>query len=276
MYLGVDVGGTKTLVGVLDEHGKIVEQIKLPTPKKYDHFLLELKHTQANLKKDYEFKAGGIAIPGRIDRRHGRAIALGNLGWKNANVQYDLERIFDCPLVIENDANLAALSEAQLHKDAETVLYITVSTGIGTGVTYQQKLAEPLLDIEGGHLRLPFHDKLMRWEKFASGRAITEHFGKKAEDLPAGDPAWKIIVRNLSLGMFELIAITQPDLIIVGGSVGHYFNRFGKLLNAELKKHEMPVVPIPPVIEAERPELAVIYGCYDIAKQVYGHAKIAG
>jgi predicted NBD/HSP70 family sugar kinase len=276
MYLGVDVGGTKTLLGVLDEHGKILEQIKLPTPKKYDHFVLELKHAYANLSKDYELKAGGIAIPGRIDRRHGRAIALGNLGWKNANVQYDLEKVFHCPLVIENDANLAALSEAQLHKDAETVLYVTVSTGIGTGVVYKQRLAESLLNIEGGHLRLPFRGEWMRWEDFASGRAFAEQLGRQAEDIPAGDPAWKEIVHNLSLGLFELIAITQPDLIIVGGSVGRYFDRYGKLLNAELKKLQLPVVPIPPVIEAERPELAVLYGCYDIAKQVYGHAKTTG
>ena len=60
----------------------------------------------------------------------------------------------------------------------------------------------------------------MRWEDFASGRAFAEHLGKQAEDIPAGDPAWKEIVRNLSLGLFELIAITQPDLIIIGGGVG--------------------------------------------------------
>jgi predicted NBD/HSP70 family sugar kinase len=271
MYLGVDVGGTKTLLGVLDEHGKILEQIKLPTPKKYDHFVLELKHAWSNLSKDYDLKAGGVAIPGRIDRQHGRAIALGNLGWKNANVLYDLERVFKCPLVIENDANLAALSEAQLHKNVDSVLYVTISTGIGTGVVHKQKLAEALLDIEGGHLRLPYRGKWMRWEDFASGRAIAERYGKKAEDIPAGDPAWKDIVHYLSLGLYELIAITQPDLIIVGGSVGHYFDRYGKLLNTELKKHVMPVVPIPPVIEAKRPELAVLYGCYDLAKQTFSH-----
>jgi predicted NBD/HSP70 family sugar kinase len=270
MYIGVGVGGTKTLVAVLDEHGVIKEESKFPTPKKYDHFLLELRHTLAHFETQ-DFKAAGVALPGRLDRTHGRLIRLANLSWQNESTQADCEKIFNCPVVIENDANLAGLSEAMLQPDYDKVLYITISTGIGTGYTYKRQLDPSLVDLEGGQLLLPHKDKLMRWELFGSGRAIYQHFGKPASDIPASDvAAWKYVVRNLVVGFFANIAIVEPELIIIGGSIGSYFDRYGKLLQAELDKHEVPVVKIPKLIEAQRPKQAVVYGCYDLAKQVYG------
>lgn len=268
MYLGVDVGGTKTLVAVLDESGAIQEKARFETPQHYDEFLAVLAQTAGDFECR-EFQAAGIAIPGLLDRKHGRLIKLGNLPWADEPIQADGERIFRCPVVIENDANLAALSEAMLHKDKETVLYVTVSTGIGTGVVHKQHLDPALLNGEGGHILVPHRGKLTKWESFASGRAIYEHFGKKAADI-TDEKDWKLIARNLALGLFENIAVVQPDLIIIGGSVGSHFAHFGPLLEAELKRYELPIVPIPPIVQAQRPEEAVVYGCYDLARQVYG------
>lgn len=272
MYIGVDIGGTKTLLAVLNEQGEIREEVKFPTPKNYDHFLLELRHTLAHLKQQ-DFKAGAVAVPGRLDRKHGRLLSLANLPWKNKPIQADCERIFACPIVIENDANLAGLSEAMLHKEYDRVLYMTVSTGIGIGVVEKQRLDPALLDAEGGQIFLPHKDKLARWESFASGRAIYEHFGKKAMEIPASDTkSWGYVVRNLAVGLSTVIAITEPDLVVIGGSVGTYFDRYSKLLDKELKKYQVPVVKHPKIVQAGRPEKAVVYGCYDLAKQEYSHA----
>lgn len=268
MYAGVDIGATKTLVAVLTNDGVITQKIKFPTPKKYEDFLTELKKTVEQLTTS-DFKAAGVAVPGRLNRKQGKVIGLGNLPWENEPIQRDCEKILHCPVVIENDANLAALSEAMLHKDKETVLYITVSTGIGTGVVHKQQLDSALLDGEGGHIVLPYRGKLTKWESFASGKAIVSQFGKKAEEIE-DETTWKVIAHNLGLGLFEHIAIVQPDLVIIGGSVGTYFDRFKDLLATELKKHELPIIPIPPVIQAQRPEEAVLFGCYDLAKQGYG------
>jgi predicted NBD/HSP70 family sugar kinase len=269
MYLGVDIGGTKTLVAVLDEHGKIVESKKFPTPKSYDNFLLELANAVHHLEHK-DFKAAGVAAPGRIDRKHGRVVELGNLGWTNFPLEANCEKIFKCPVVVENDANLAALSEAMLHKDVDRVLYVTISTGIGTGLVYKQRLDPAVLNGEGGHILLPYKGKLTKWETFASGRAIYKHFGKKAAEITE-EKDWKHIVRNLSLGFVELNAVYQPDLIIIGGSIGTYFDRYGDLLQAELDKHEVPVIAIPRITKAQRPEEAGVFGCYELAKQTYGH-----
>jgi predicted NBD/HSP70 family sugar kinase len=271
MYLGIDIGGTKTLVAVLDEHGVVREEYKFLTPKDYDQFVIELEKAAALLETK-AFKAAGIGIPGRLNHDRTETIELGNLGWKNHPIKADVENLLGCPVFIENDANLAGLSEAMLHQEFSTVLYFTISTGIGTGIVHDQQLDPGLLDSEGGHILLPHNGEWTRWEKFASGKAIFEHFGKKAMDIPASDTeTWRHIVRNLTLGFIEHIAIIQPDLIIIGGGVGTYFDRFKTLLHEELDHYKevskVSYVRFPEIVQAQRPEQAVIYGCYDLAKQ---------
>ena len=272
MHVGVDIGGTKTLVAVLDGNGVIVEREKFPTPKEYDDFLTQLKTTVSRFAVQ-DYLSAGVAVPGRLDRHKGLVLSLGNLLWKNEPIQADIETILKCPVVIENDAKMAGLSESMLNPDASNILYITVSTGIGTSVIHDRKLDPSMLNSEGGHMMIPFKGKLVSWESFASGRAIAEKFGKKASDIDPNDAqAWKYIARNLSLGMFELITVVEPDLIIIGGSIGTYFHNFSEYLVADLKKFETPLVPIPKIIQAGRPEEAAVFGCYDLAKQVFPYA----
>lgn len=265
MYVAVDIGGTKTLVATIDDEANIVEKHRFPTPKDYEPLLHGLRNALGSFKTK-EFTGGGIGVPGSIDREKGVSLGSPNVGWGNVPLRDDASEIFGCPFVIENDANMAALSEAMLHKECETVLYFTVSTGIGTGFIRNQQIDPALLKSEGGHMRLPHNGKLADWEDFASGRAIVDLFGKKAEEI-TDEEEWRIIAGNLSLGFFEHIAILQPNLIIVGGAVGTHFEHYGDYLTEELKKFEMPIIPIPSIIEASRPEEAVLFGCYDLAKQ---------
>lgn len=264
MYAGVDIGGTKTLVATLDENGVITEQTRFETPRDYGEFVRALGRAVGELKTT-DWRAGAMAVPGRIDHEQGLGVAFGNLPWQNVPLQKDAEAIFHCPIGLQNDASLAGLSEAMLHKEAETVLYITVSTGIGTAVIQQQRIVEPDNHPEGGQMLLTHEGKLVKWEDFASGRAIVERFGQRAEDITDAK-TWQIIARDLSLGLIELLTLTQPNLVIIGGGVGTYFERFGHFLAADLKRYETPLVPIPPLVKAERPELAVLYGCYDYAR----------
>lgn len=268
MYVGVDIGGTKTLLAVLDDHGVITEKIKFPTPPIYEDFLLELDNTVDKLTTK-DFRAGGIAAPGKIDREHGVGLTFGNLKWRNVHILQDTERILGCPLVLDNDANLAGLSEAMLLKDRyDKVLYVTISTGIGVGIIGNRTINPMFADSEGGQMLLEYKGKLMPWEKFASGHAIVERYGKMASEI--NDAAtWKRITHDIARGMIELIALVQPEVIVIGGSVGTHFPKYHKLLEAELKKYETPLVGIPELRQAARPEEAVIFGCYDLAKSVF-------
>lgn len=270
MYLGIDIGGTKTLVAALDNNGVIVESQKFATPKLYPVFLQQLSATVANLSTK-EFIACGVGAPGRIDRQKGVATAFVNLPWQHIPLQRDVQRLVHCPVQIENDANLAGLSEAMLHKEHACVLYVTISTGIGTGIITNRQIDPEFADSEGGQILLEHKEKLMQWEKFASGRAIVKRFGKRADEI-TDTKTWKIISRDIAVGLFNLITFIQPDAVILGGGVLSAFDKFDDLLDAELKKFETPITPIPPIYRAQRPELAVAYGCYDLVKN---HGKTA-
>jgi predicted NBD/HSP70 family sugar kinase len=271
MYIGVDVGGTKTLVAVLNDQGVIKEKTVFPTPGSYEQFLEAMARCH-DIFKTQDFKAGGAGIPTTVfNRDSGIAMRFGNLPWKNVNMQHDLEKIFICPIAVENDAKLAGLSEALLLKDKYSkIAYVTVSTGIGYALIDRGVLDTSVGDGGGRTIMLDYKGKLMAWEDFASGRAISERYGKKAADI-TDEATWKEISRNLAKGFVHLIAILQPEVIVIGGGVGTHFDRFGKLLSAELEKYKLPLNELPKLLAAQRPEEAVIYGCYDYAKQVYNH-----
>jgi predicted NBD/HSP70 family sugar kinase len=122
-----------------------------------------------------------------------------------------------------------------------------------------------MADSEGGHLMLQRGDRIVSWESFASGKAIAKRYGKQASEI-TDKATWQTIAGDLAVGFIDLLAVTQPDVVVVGGGLGHYLDRFHGPLVAELKKYETPLVPIPPIVAAGRPDEAVIYGCYDLAK----------
>lgn len=272
MYLCIDVGGTKTLVASVDDEGVVMESHKFPTPKVYAEFLKEVTAVIDQLDA-VDFAAVGIAVPGLVDREHGVGRAFGNLPWKHVPIQADLQRIVNAPVVLDNDANCAALSEALLLKnDYNVVLYVTIGTGIGTGIIVDGEIDPAFEDTEGGLMLIEHNDKLVRWQDFASGSAIFRRFGKRASDIEDAK-TWKTISRDFATGLVQLIATIQPEVIVIGGGIGTHFKKFEKPLLAELKKYETPLTPTPPIRMAQRPEEAVVYGCYTVAKRAYGYVR---
>ena len=270
MYLAIDVGATKTLIAVFSAEGKLVEERKIKTKADYKGFLADLAAIlQQDYFKKYTFGAVCCALPGRIDSQRGVVKSFGNLAWKNVPVQADISKIVSGPakVYIENDANLAGLYEAYLtHKKYRKVLYITLSTGIGGGVITDGKIDPTFADSEIGHMLFEHDGKLQRWEEFASGRALRQKYGMRASDI--NNPGiWQQYSKTVAKGLDALLAVLQPDVVIIGGSVGSYFEKFGHFLVTELKKYQNNMVQIPPIIKAQKAEEAVIYGCYTYIHQ---------
>ena len=267
MYLAIDIGGTKTLLAVFSKSGEVVYKDKIPTSTSYPRFLESIEVAVTKLQKDYKFDHCCCAVPGLIDRKHGIGLRFGRLTWANEPIKTDLEKILGCSVVIENDANLAGLSEALLvHNKYKNVLYLTISTGIGDGIIINGKIDPAFEDSESGNMVLNYQGSLQKWQDFASGKALAAKYGKKASEI--NDPAiWKEFVVGLAAGIGELAATIKPQVIIIGGGVGNYFEKFEDPLKLELKKYENNMVPMPPIVKAKRPEEAVIYGCYELIKQ---------
>lgn len=269
MYLTIDIGATKTLLAVFTKSGKLTEQHKFPTPAAY-HDLIKAIDTERTHITQNDFERAIVAVPGRLDRKRGVAVAFGNRDWRNVPIQHDLEKILHIPVIIENDAKLAALSEAILIKsEFNKALYITISTGISAGLVVNGVIDPSLADSESGQMWFDHDGKYQQWEDFASGRAIVAKYNQRASEI--SDPKiWSAIAHDLAIGFIQLIAIIQPQVIILGGGVGAHFSKFKQPLLKELHALELPIIPIPPIRAAKHPEEAVIYGCYELARQRHG------
>lgn len=265
MYLAVDIGGTKTLIASFKKNGVLDSTLKFETPALYEEFLTKLAENVAKLATN-KFMSAAVAIPGKVDREHGVGIAFGNLAWQNVSIGNALSGLINAPVFVENDANLAGLSEARLQPGYRRVLYVTISTGIGGVVVTDGHIDTSTQDAEIGHILLEHEGKLMRWQDFASGKAIFKHFGKRASDISPDDSgAWYMVARNIAIGLIDIIATLTPDCVIIGGGVGTHYEKYKDRLLEELKVYENNLITVPPIFAAKRPEEAVIYGCYHLA-----------
>jgi predicted NBD/HSP70 family sugar kinase len=260
MIIAVDIGGTKTLVASFHGERSVSNEERFPTPHDPHEFLEQL-HAVLKRFDAAHAQAICVAAPGIIDA-DGTILRCSNLPWTNFELQKQLSTEYACPIFINNDAKLAGLAETHsLDEVPPLSVYVTVSTGIGTGIITHGKIDSALATSEGGYMMLQTPEGFKPWEKFASGHAIRDHFGKMAADIH--DPAeWHEVVERLALGLQVLIPLLQPQVIIVGGSVGTYFDRFGHLLTEVLRSRLPTYIDLPRIVQAQHPQEAVVYGCY--------------
>lgn len=271
MYATVDIGGTKTLAAVLDEQKNIIEQVKFPTPKQYDEFKVFLEDNVANFATK-DFIGGCVGVRGNIDRDAGMSLQDDVLDWGPSPVRADCENIFGCEFILENDSKLAGLSEARLVKEFKKVLYITISTGIGSAFVIDGKLDPDTLNSEIGKGVYEHNGKVQQWEDFASGKAIVAKYNKQASEIE--DPAvWREISINLAFGLIDAAVAFTPDLIILGGGVGTHYSKFQEPLRQVISELKPAEITFPEIRQAQYPEEAVIYGCYELAKDTFGSAR---
>lgn len=267
MILTVDVGGSKVLVATFSDEGKVEKSKKFKTPIMYPDFLKELKSTISELLDGAQPEACAIALPGTLDRENGVALYFGNLPWENVAIRQDLSDVLHCPIYLENDAKMAGLAEADSVKEHYSrVLYVTVSTGIGLGLTVDGKIDHTVQDAGGKGITMEHRGKLMAWEEFASGKAIVAQTGKMASEI-TDEQDWYLVARNLAIGLVELSVLLSPDVIIIGGGVGAHLDKFHEKLWNELELYHHKMVKLPQIIKAQHPEQAVNYGGYLLAKQ---------
>ena len=265
MILAVDTGGAKTLVALINERGEIVRKERFLTPTNQSEYVTTLRDVVMTQFNDRRIKSAYVALPGIV--RDGVAVWCNNLGWSDFDAQKALKGMIDGPIFIENDANLAALAEAHaLSPVPRSLLYVTIGAGISTGIITDGYIDPGLRYSEGGRTLVEFDGVVREWESFASGKAIHEVYGRFAADITSKRIWYQIAVR-ISRGLLATIPVLQPDTIVIGGNIGTYFGRFAPELEALLIEKLPPHIPCPKILKAAHPEEAVIYGCYQYAKQ---------
>src|SRR4030042_2611389 len=142
LYLGVDVGGTKAQVSLVEESGGIVDRQRSPTPRDCgpERSVVAIKNASDNVLakaglKPKDLTAVGIAVPGGVDPDRARVVVTPNMSLTGVEIGSRLEAKFRLPVALGNDCNLGALGEKWLGsaREAESVVAILVGTGIGGG-----------------------------------------------------------------------------------------------------------------------------------------------
>lgn len=266
MIVAVDIGSVNLIVAVL-KRNQIIDYVKLATPQSAkdttDVIIAAIVGHFAHPKISQII----IGVSGVI--KNNRVAWCSNMGddWVDYDLASALEQVFKVPVLLENDANLAGLSEvANLAQRPSSAIYLSIGAGIGSSFIIDGQLVEGLLHSEAGMTNIEYDGVVREWETFASGKAIYQAYGQLAEEIKSKS-IWQAIVDRLARGILVLIPIVQPEIIIIGGSMGQNFRKYGKLLNAMIDEKLSPRLKRPLVIAASQPELAVIYGAAIYAKQ---------
>lgn len=198
--LGVDLGGTKVNVALVDSVGQLVFSHKslIDSSKQPDKVIQNMLES-ANLlldKTGYEANAFGVGIAAQIDR-DGFIFGSPNLGWKNFSLKQKLQEHLDLPVFITNDVRAATWAEWRFGagKGVDDLVVLFVGTGIGGGVITEGQLLSGCNNsgAELGHVTLVYDGRKCRCpnsgclEAYAGGWAIAERAQKAvAEDSEAG------------------------------------------------------------------------------------------
>ncbi len=253
-WLSADIGGTKLAAAAWDGC-HLHASSSIPTnayqgPEQVIERLVVLLKETADKAGIQKVSGIGIACPGPLSGKRGIVIKAPNLGWENIPISAILSKHFNCPVVLENDANAAALGEYTFGagRGTESMAYITVSTGVGCGIVLDGKIWEGMHESAGelGHVVLYRTGRKCPCgrcgclEQYASGTAIgydasrimeargskTLITAKEAAILARqGDKEMlEVFYRagvNLGRGIAILLQLMDLERVVIGGSVSN-------------------------------------------------------
>ncbi len=185
--IGIDVGGTKVLGGVVDEFGKVIATARKDTPRQGgDELTKTIADIARELLKTHRATSIGVSAAGFVSSDRKTMLASPNIAdWNGVNLDDELTSLIGLPVIIENDANAAAWGEAKFGagKDHDHMMMLTVGTGIGGGIVVNGELYRGAFGIaaEFGHVRVVPEGHLCGcgargcFEQYASGKALLRH-----------------------------------------------------------------------------------------------------
>ena len=240
VVIGLDVGGTKILSGLVDREGNVLEERELPSAGATGDEILAALDAAVEALLDERVAAIGYGIPANIERGSGRLLWATNLPLTDVDLRSRSEARFGLPVGIENDASAAALAEWRLGAGRGTanLLVLTLGTGVGGGIVVDGRLFRGWAEIghvvvqeSGRECTCGGHGHL---EVLASGSAADS----AARDLYGDDAdAHELVARanagdetalaalariggTLGAAIGSLVNVFDPELVVVGGGFG--------------------------------------------------------
>jgi glucokinase len=237
--IGVDLGGTKILVGVITAAGAVERHLEIPTPLQSQEALVDGLEAAVRELLDDGIGAVGFGIPSRLDYTTRRVQSSVNIPLNGIDFRAEMAKRLGLAVGIENDANSAALAEfvAGAGRGTRTMVMLTLGTGVGGGVVIDGKLFRGWAEF--GHMVIVVDGEPCfgtctgrgHLESYVSGSAATRDaqraFGGAVdahrlvrlaeEDDPEARDILLRIGRHLGAGIGSLVNIFDPDLVVIGG-----------------------------------------------------------
>jgi glucokinase len=283
IYLGVDIGGTKVAAGLVTRRGEILSKVRVPMRSDGDAAagLLAVEQAiDASFKSKPALNAAisgiGIVSPGPLDPRQGIVLNPVNLPcWRNYPLVDAITKSRGLPTLLDNDANAAALAESLWGAGIgySSVFYVTIGTGIGTGLVLDKHIYHGRTGaaVEGGHVSIDYRGPVCNCgkkgciEALAAGPAVARR-GRAALETSQGRSsrlfaladenasavsaemvakAWREgdalaasvleeTVDLIAVWLGNMVDLLEPDVIIFGGGMSELVSAWFERLRERL------------------------------------------
>lgn len=300
-YLGIEIGGTKLQLALADINFKIVKQYRAQVDKSKGALGIreQIAAIVREIKQETTLAGIGVGFGGPLDWQTGQVIiSHQTAGWSGFNIKNWLQDLAGVPVVVENDANTAALGEARqgAGQGYRSVFYITLGSGVGGGLVIDNQLFHGAIpgEAEVGHLRvdrtgLTIEDCCSGW---AVDRKVWQAVSTEPDGilrqlvganrggearflisaLEQGDPTALSIIQEtaetLGFGLSHVVHLFHPDIIILGGGLSFLGEYLRKPTALALKQHIMQAfLPGPPIAIAHLAAEVVPIGALELIKQ---------
>jgi glucokinase len=264
--IGIDVGGTKILAGVVESDGTVVRAERMVTPTdSTDAFLGGLASVVDALRDD-SVRAVGIGVPSTIDQRTGTAVFSVHVPLAGVPLRELAEGHLGLPVALDNDANAAAVAEwaVGVGRGTTDMVMLTLGTGVGGGLILGGHLYRGSTGAaaELGHLVLEFDGAPCRGACTGRGHLERHVSGSAADDIAsdvlgpragahdlvaaarAGERSARAPLddmgRRLGAAMASFVNIFDPELIVVGGGFGEAFDLLIEPALETLRRDALP------------------------------------
>jgi predicted NBD/HSP70 family sugar kinase len=294
VIIGVDVRPTQTTLALADVNGLFLSQEMFPTPPEPGlAATLLTRRIQALIgaSEGKKIEGVGISLPGRSSAGH--LVFAPNLKWRDYDLGANLAAATGLEVETENAANACVLAEAWFGglDDCRNLVVVTVSEGIGTGLLVNGQLVRGANGMAGefGHVPLDPAGPLCGcggrgcWEVYASNRAALGYYQEANTQVPGlsfpdllnradhGDPrageALERMAHALGRGMRMIVAGLAPERIIVIGDLTRSWQRFGPLIEAEVRAQVLPGGLQPQIVPAHGDGMARLRGTVALVLQ---------
>jgi glucokinase len=244
--IGIDLGGTKILAGVVTREGEVLRRHERTTSlESQDALVAELEAAIAEVVGD-DIGAIGLGVPGPLDLENGRTYDMVNLPFHDFPLRDHMARRFGLPVGLDNDANAAAIAEWRVGaaRGVDDLIMLTLGTGLGGGVISRGRPFRGAhgAGVELGHVVIVHDGRPCQGrctgrghlEPYVTGlaatRAAQDAFGPAADAhvlvglANGGDATARAILADigahLGSGMGSFANIFEPALIVIGGGFG--------------------------------------------------------